>query len=161
MKILIALCSVQTLILLFLLGKTVIFEDGSTSGAVNKNVLLVDDHPSTQSQSTSGNNQLYPAEDRLRQIIREELAAQPVRTSTSIEQMHAVSGPDSTNSAENQIKRDIVVQQLEYHKSAGEISNADMQKLQMQIGKLDQVSRREMLRKLTQALNSGELQGRF
>lgn len=162
MKILITLCSVQTLILLFLLSKTVISEDGSTvGGPVNQNMLPTDDHAIRQSQIMSGNIQLYSAEDRLRQIIREELAARPVHTSTSIEQMHAFSGSGSVNSDENQIKRDIVVQQLEYHKSAGEISNADMQKLQMQIGKLDEVSRREMLRKLTQALNSGELQGRF
>ena len=44
---------------------------------------------------------------------------------------------------------------------AGEMGEPRRFALQQQIAKLDEAGRREMLRKLTRALNSGEIDGRL
>jgi hypothetical protein len=54
-----------------------------------------------------------------------------------------------------------VAQQQETYVSVGSISDADMQTLQMDIAKLDAAGRTEMLRKLSRAFNSGNLEGRL
>ena len=97
----------------------------------------------------------------MRQIIREELAAQADGRPGPANQVDAVFASESTDKAENQYQREQVAQQLEYHASVGSISNADMQKLQGEIARLDEASRTEMLRELTRALNSGQLEGRL
>ncbi len=162
MKSLTVLGLVQTIILLFLLGKIVLFEEETTvAGHAEQNTLVSDDFTNTQSQSNSSDTYIYPDEDRLRQIIREELAAQLDRRSGPDKQMDPVIASSSTDNAENQYQREQVAQQLEYHTSVGSISDMDMQKLQIEIAKLDEASRKEMLRKLTRALNSGRLEGRL
>jgi len=162
MKTLTILGLVQTVILLFLLGKIVLFEEETTvAGHAEQNTLVSDDLTNTQYQSNSSNSYIYPDEDRLRQIIREELAAQLDRRSGPAKQMDEVIASNSTDKAENQYQPELVAQQLEYHTSVGSISDMDMQKLQIEIAKLDEASRKEMLRKLTRALNSGRLEGRL
>ncbi len=77
MKVLTVLGLVQTIILLFLLGKIVLFEEETTvAGHAEQSTLVSDDLTNTQSQSNSSDTYIYPDEDRLRQIIREELGAQ-------------------------------------------------------------------------------------
>jgi hypothetical protein len=62
---------------------------------------------------------------------------------------------------EMEARHEQVSQQLEYYVSIGSISNAEMQRLQMDIAKLDAKGRTEMLRELTRALNSGRLEGQL
>ena len=162
MKTLTILSLVQTGILLVLLGKIVLFEEETTVARhAEANTLVSDELTSTQSQSNSSDTSNYVNEDRLRQIIREELAAQPDGGIGPAKQVDAVFASDSTDKAENQYQREQVAQQLNYHTSVGSISNAEMQKLQGEITKLDEASRTEMLRELIRALNSGQLEGRL
>jgi len=152
---------VQTGLLLFLFGKIVLFEEETTvAGHPGQNTLVSDpfDDPPADRNSTAIH---YVDENQLRQIIREELRAQLDGRSGSDKQMGAVIASDSTDTAENQYQRELVAQQLLYHTSVGSISNVDMQKLQGEIAKLDAASQKEMLGKLTRALNSGELEGRL
>ena len=160
MKTLTILGLVQTGILLVLLGKIVLFEEETTvAGHAEENTLVSDDLTNTQSQSNSSDTSSYADEDRLRQIIREELAAQPDGRFGPAKQVDAVFASSSTDNAENQYQRERVAQQLNYYMSVGSVSDADMQELQGEIAKLDEASRTEMLRKLTRALNSGQLEG--
>ena len=100
-------------------------------------------------------------EDRLRQIIREELVAQFENRSLTDSQKARSVAAASVNPAEMETWREQISQQLEYYTSVGRISDAEMQKLQMDIAKLDAQGRTEMLRELTRALNSGRLEGRL
>lgn len=162
MKTITILGLVQTVILLFLLGKIVLFEkETAVTGHAEQNTLVSDDLTNTQSRIYSSDTYIYLDEDRLRQIIREELAAQPDGRFEPAKQMDAAFASNSTDKAENQYQRELVAQQLVYFSSVGSISHADMQMLQMEIAKLDEASQKEMLGKLTRALNSGELDGRL
>ena len=58
-------------------------------------------------------------------------------------------------------RRSVVSQQLDYYVSLGRISEAEMAQLQSDIARLDPDARTDMLRRLTQALNSGMLEGRL
>ena len=92
--------------------------------------------------------------DVLRQIIREELA---VQSDTGAVQ---AATPDGADWAELEERREQVAQQINYYRSVGSISDVDMQKLQLDIARLDPSSRSQMLRELNRALNSGQLEGR-
>jgi len=143
-------------------GKILGIEDEMTAATLDeKNTSVTDDLANTQSQSYSHDTYLYPNEDRLRQIIREELGAELDRRSEPDKQMDPVIASSSTDETEIEYQRELVAQQLEYYASVGSISDADMQKLQMDIAKLDDAGRTEMLRELMRALNSGRLEGRL
>ncbi len=153
---------VQIAAILFLYSKLVDIDDNmNLTVAAEQNTLVSDDLTNTQSQSDSNDTYLYPIEDRLRQIIREELGAQLDGQPRPNKQMDTVIASSSTDKAEIEYQRELVSQQLEYYSSVGSISDTDMQKLQMDIAKLDEASRKEMLRELMRALNSGRLEGRL
>ena len=162
MKALIVLILVQTGVLLLMFGKMVAIEEEIAPAMLDeKNTLLSDKFTNTQSQSYLNDTYLYPNEDQLRQIIREELAAQLDSSFGPAEQMDEVFASNSTDKAENQYQRELVAQQLNYHTSVGSISDTDMLMLQGEIAKLDEAGRKEMLSGLTRALNSGQLEGRL
>lgn len=58
-------------------------------------------------------------------------------------------------------QRDLVPQQIEAYRAVGAITDAQMLELQADIAKLDAVSRKQMLSKLTRALNTGDIKGRL
>ena len=152
---------VQTGILLILLGKIVLFEEESTvPGDAKQNTSVSNpfDDPSTDSHAATN---YYPDENRLRKIVREELAAQLGALSEASAQKDSAAVLEPEDEAKYQYQRELVAQQLVYFSSVGSISDMDMQKLQMEIAKLDEAGRREMLGKLTRAMNSGELEGRL
>jgi len=160
LKILTILGLVQTSILLLLLGKIMLLEEeAAVAGRAGQSTLVNHDLTNSRSQSNSRNTNVYADEDRLRQIIREELAAQPGGGFAPANQVDTVAASNPTNTAENQRQRELVTQQLEYFSSVGNISNMDMQKLQGEIAKLDNAGRKEMLGKLTRAMNSGQIDG--
>jgi hypothetical protein len=162
MKALTVLILVQTVILLFLLGKILLFEEETTVvGHAEQKALVSDEPTNTQSQNYSSVSSLYPNEDRLRQIIREELDAQLGGEAGLNQQVdsHIVSG--STDKVEIERQRERVSQQLEFYSSVGSISDLEMQQLQTDIAKLDELSQKEMLSQLTRELNSGRLKGRL
>ena len=161
MKTITILSFVQTGILLILFGKIVLFEEESTvSGDAEKNALvsIPFDDASTDTHAITA---YYPDEYQLRKIVREELAAQLGALSESGAQINPAVILDPEDEAKYQNQRERVAQHLEYHTSVGSISNVDMQKLQADIAKLDEVGRKEMMRRLTRVLNSGRLKGRL
>ncbi len=98
-------------------------------------------------------------EERLRYIIRDELRSELAQLAS--EQPPVAEAPAPRDPVEAEQQRVQVLQQIEYYSSAGRISDAEMQKLQMEIARLDPAARTEALRALTRAMNSGQLEGRL
>lgn len=96
-------------------------------------------------------------EQRLRQIVREELA-----TAGGIAAARAPgAGPAPLPPEELARRREEIEQKLAFYRSAGRISEAEMSDLQGRIAKLDPASRREMLGRLTRAINAREIEGQL
>jgi hypothetical protein len=162
MKIITTLVLLQTGILLLLFAKVAGIEDEMTSPPAGESYARVADDPGdAQSQSYSNDSYWYPDEDRLRQIIREELRAELDVKSESDKQTDPDIVPGSRDAVEMEYHRAQVAQQLETYVSVGSISDVDMQRLQMDIARLDAAGRTEMLGELSRAFNSGILGGRL
>lgn len=111
---------------------------------------------------------LTPANiEQLRRVVREELAStlqSVVFPEQSAQHTSTAPGQQASNQrtdSEYDYGREIVQNEIDYFVSRGRISEAEMTGLQMQIGKLDQAGRKEMLRELVKVLNSGDLEGRL
>ena len=161
MKTITILSLVQTAILLILLGKIVFFEEESTISGDAEQYASVNnpfDAPSTDGHVATA---YYPDENQLRQIIREELGAQLDGRSGPDEETDSFKESNTSDHPEYQYQRELVAEQLEFHTSVGSISDTDMQRLQGDIAKLDAAGQKEMLGRLTRALNAGQLDGRL
>ena len=112
-------------------------------------------------RSHLNDNHAHPTEDRLRQIVREELAAQLAQQTGPAAPGDPVSAAGPRDPVEIERQREQVFQQLEYYTSVGRISDMEMQKLQIEIAKLEAAGRNEALRELVRAINSGRLEGRL
>ena len=158
MKILSVLSLVQIAAILFLYTKVAGIDEYLQVRSPVEQAIPVETYVAdTQGRNDSGATYSYQDEDRLRAIIREELAALPLPAS----QADNANAYRSVNPAEIEYQREQVAQQLEYHISVGTISEVDMARLQMEIATLDEAGRREMLGALTRAMNSGRLDGRL
>lgn len=98
---------------------------------------------------------------RLRQIIREELRAHPAPGATDDQLATETRTFNAGTTPDTRIELNRVSQKIDYYSSVGHISAIEMGTLEMEIAKLDPAGRRAMLRRLTQALNSGAIEGRF
>jgi len=97
----------------------------------------------------------------LRQVVREELAAQLAVTAAPGATRVAVAPAAPRDPEKDRRQRERVEQQIEHYRSVGNISDAQMIELQNDIALLDPISRREMLSKLTRAMNADEIDGRM
>ena len=99
---------------------------------------------------------LPPEEGRLRQIIREELAAQRAAVESTGTARAAAAAP--RDAAQDRVQREKVAGQLAHYRSVGRISEAEMLNLQQDIARLDPASRKEMLAQLMRAMNAREIE---
>jgi hypothetical protein len=103
-----------------------------------------------------------PDEERLRRIIREELAAQlaaaPVAPATAGAARVATAPRDADK---DRAQRERVERQIDHYRSVGAISETQMAELQNDIAQLDPAGQREMLSKLARAINAQEIQARM
>jgi hypothetical protein len=93
-------------------------------------------------------------EERLRQVIREELAALPAPGVPGAQPAIALAPRDRA-------QREQVAAQIAHYRSVGHISEAEMQGLQHDIAQLDPVARKEMLAALVRAMNAREIKGQM
>jgi len=98
-------------------------------------------------------------EGELRRIIREELAAYPAATTAA--QSPNYPGGDAARPGAPPGSREFerIDQQVDEYIRAGAISDAEMVKLQEELGQLDPAARRQLLGKIVRAMNSGALKG--
>jgi hypothetical protein len=106
-----------------------------------------------------------PNLEQLRNIVREELAT-ALSTFTPASPTHTVTVAHPTDSSSKQAPDyqyplAVVASEIDYHVSQGFISGPAMIDLQKQFATLDQSGRKQMMRKLVKALNSGDLKGQL
>jgi uncharacterized small protein (DUF1192 family) len=156
----IALIQLAAIILLY--NKMAAVENGVAAAISTKQIELQQEYPSqTEASINPDHANVLPVEERLRQIIREELSMQLADLPRRDQPRDAAVAINSTSEAEMESQRELISQQLEYYSSVGSISDLEMQLLQTEIAKLDAASRKEMFSQLTRALNSGRLDGRL
>ena len=165
MKILIVVVIVQTGLLLLLFGKVadiderLLAADDLARATPTQEFFETRPKADVLSGRQSVSDASFPNEQQLRQIIREELIAHGEAPGIRDDRAEPVIVRSESAEAEYQIRRDQVVEQIDYFSSVGRISEVEMQRLQTEIATLDKAGRREMLGRLTRALNSGELAG--
>lgn len=117
----------------------------------------------TQTSAASAGASAAPAssgmeESQLRWIIREELAI-ALRDQDDHRVNDAAARQRSPE--ENHYQREYVSQQIDYYASVGSISEQEMQELQREIAELDDAGRKEMLSRLTRAMNARQIKGQL
>lgn len=95
--------------------------------------------------------------EQVRAIVREEVRALVATAPAAA----SAAGPqsDSLTPEERRQRAVGVVQQIEYYRSVGNISPAQMHELQSRIATLDPRDRQPMLNRLVAAMNAGEIAG--
>ena len=162
MKTLTVLGLVQIAAILFLYTRLAEIDDRlDQSMATEQRASLSDDSTVSRTPSSSNDAIVYADEDLLRQIIRDELSAHLDSRSGPGTQVSPMPASGLVDKDEYERRREQVAEQLSYYTSVGNISNAEMQKLQTDIARLDAASRKEMLMELNRALNSGRLEGQL
>lgn len=154
-KLIILIGAAQTILLLALLVKVIGLESGIAEGTTEPTTAKTDvlDQPVIGTPPIS--------EKQLRRIVSEEVSSQLKNFSASLTQPANIEESEPVSAAEYQYRLEAAMQQLDYYIGEKEISDIDMANLQGEIARLDDEGRRQMLSLLTQALNSGELEGRF
>lgn len=162
MKILTVLGLVQIAAILFLYARLSDIDHRlDQSMTAGQRASVSDDSMESRIPSSSNDVIVYADEDLLRQIIRDELSAHPDSLSGPGTQASPIPASGLVDKDEYKRRREQVAEQLSYYTSVGSISNAEMQKLQVDIARLDPASRKEMLMELNRALNSGRLEGQL
>ena len=95
-------------------------------------------------------------EQRLRSLIREELASE-LRVSSRRNDAHAAMQAPARDEAADQRRREFVGQQIEMYRSVGSMTEQQAQDLQAEILQLDPASRRQALSILVSAINAGQI----
>ena len=103
----------------------------------------------------------FPDENRIREIIREELALQLDGLSVAAVDAEKSAADGAYTGAEYEYRRESVAQSVDYYVSAGRITETEMAGLQQQIAGLKPEDRQAMFRQLVRALNTGALDGRL
>jgi len=160
-KLIILLGAAQTILLLALLVKVIGLESSIAGGAAVPPTVM--EEPITKGdvhgQPVTGTDPT--SEKKLRQIVREEVGSQLKEFGASLTQPANIEESEPVSTVEYQYRLEAAMQHLDYYIGEKEISDIDMANLQGEIARLDDDGRRQMLSLLTQALNSGELEGRF
>jgi hypothetical protein len=156
MKLLTALSALQTALIAFLLLKMA-GDSGPTTAPAATTVVQTAGNPfAPASAAASAGAASALDEARLRQIIREELAAH-----------HAAEGETGRIAAapidptEATRRKSAVAQQINYYRSIGKISEKQMADLELEISRLDPAGRKEMLSMLSRAINAQEIKTRL
>lgn len=102
-----------------------------------------------------------PDEAQLRRVVREELVAAQAASVLAQGAAANVGEPGSAVQASPLEEVERVNRRVDDYIRAGAISEAEMARLQSEIGKLDPAARRAAMQRLVRALNSGALDGRL
>ena len=161
-KPLIILILVLTGLLILLFGKVFSPENDVDANSPSQQVASAR-HPLLPPLANSNSGQAPPTIDEylLRQIVRENPGDSAAAAPTAAEHQLPEISSDLALAEDNQRRFEEVSQQIEYIASAGNISIGEMEALHTEIAHLDSTSRKLALRKLTQALNSGAIDGSF
>ena len=160
MKILISLSLFQT-ILLAVLGLRVLGIESRTDVIARAAQKPVATTMKTAQSATDPAIITGPSADEIRAIIREEVAAISAQPATPTHRAANIQTEDKTQIAQTRRLKADVAQSLDYYIGRGAINEIEMANLQMKIARLPTDEQKAMLNRLTEAMNSGELDGRF
>lgn len=111
-------------------------------------------------QASSANQPLRSFdEERLRTIVREELASQNAARARNSTDTPVI--PDAATAAKFADQRQLVSQRIASLKHTGPIPDQQMQDLLGEIEQLDETGRKQSLSMLAQAINTGAIKGRL
>jgi hypothetical protein len=160
LKAFIALVVVQTAILVALAVRVFLLE-GEATQPQRADLETIYVQPSSASQPGRITVTGYTDEDRLREIIREELAL-------ALEDIRAVAGSADASPAQPlqsgpayERRRDAVAQSIDYYVSVGHITEQEMSRLHLDIAQLNPDDRRAMMGAIVRAMNHGQLDGQL
>lgn len=135
--------------------------DGQISQTPRTEPETIYAQPSSAQQPAAVAVRGYTDEDRLRYIIREELAL-------ALEDVRAVAGNANASSAQPlqsgadyERRRKDVAQSVDYYVSVGRITAPEMSRLQQDIAQLNPADRRAMMSAIVRAMNNGRLDGQL
>ncbi len=155
------LVAVQTALIVALFFKVSTIEDAmDESGPIAESSA---DGLQSELGSRFGSNATPVAlsEAAIRTIIREELAAQLGQLPAGGTAVNP--GPQSSNEtpAQYAARRDRVADTIDYYTRVGRISEQEMGRLQVEIARLQEGDRQQMMMELVRAMNEGSLDGRL
>lgn len=162
MKRVYALLIAQVLLTLFAIVKLIDIDgridshETAADRAPSAPTEFVDSQPGQTPIMTSGLHEVT-----LREIIREELAANTTASLRRAEEENRDSGLQTVDTPEYRYHVERVSQRLDYFESVGEISNREMEELQAEMAKLQAADRRRMFNRLVQSMNSGRIKSLF
>ena len=158
MKMLTIIVLVQLLAVVVLLVKVFSLDDKLPVPMAEQSVrpsTIAVSAPETGSQIAT----VHFPEDRLREIIREELSARLGDVADA--QNSSVPAPSPVSEAEYVYRRELVAQKLQYYANVGQVTGPEMIELEGQIAGLSEEDRPVMLKELVRALNTGAIDGRL
>ncbi len=161
LKTLTALVVVQLIVLLALFMRVSTLENEVTAARSAPQSFAptesFDSTPTDRTITVTG----FPDENRIREIIREELSLQLDGLSVAAADGEKPTADDSYTGEEYDYRRESVAQSVDYYVSAGRITEIEMAGLQQQIAGLKPEDRQAMFRQLVRAMNTGALDGRL
>lgn len=149
-----AITSVTQVACLVLLAVLVFEDDGAGSMGANENPSHAGAAVAEKPAAITGGME----EAQLRRIIREELA---VALRDRDEHRVKDAAAQRRSPEDNHYQREYVSQQIDYYASVGSIDEQEMHELQREIAELDEAGRKEMLSKLTRAMNARQIKGQL
>ena len=162
MKLIGVLVSVQTVLVLLLFMKIDSYESRITQPAQSSEQtdtsapLLI---TSPREVSVVDNSSLTSGQ--LRRIIREELNAISLNNELMLASSGSAQETPIFDDVEMQYRRELVVDKFELLKGQGEVSTGEIENLMGEIARLDPERRTAMMKILNEAMNRGEIKGRF
>jgi hypothetical protein len=158
LKALFAIGVLQTVALLFLSSRVIMLED-EVANYRTDSPAIIDLQTPHSARSSAVSVSALPSENRLREIIGEELASQ-------LDGIAFAGAADESKKVREQgpayeQRRQSVAQSVDYYVSIGAIGQQDMWRLQQEIAHLNPDDRKVMMSKLVRAMNNGKLDGRF
>jgi hypothetical protein len=159
MKILIGLSLLQTIAIIVLIAM-----GGANSGSVQQQsagaAIVLPQRQASQSELSNQSPSSFD-EERLRSVIREELAAQQQNVNRGQDGAAKLAVPDAQAAAQMRNQSQLVAQKIEGYKGVGAVTNRQMQELLGEIDQLDEQNRAQMMSALARAINTGALKGRL
>ncbi len=161
MKAVLTLVAVQTALIVALFWKVATIEEaiGNDGSAAEFSAM----GPRTELGSRFDTNATPVAlsEAAIRSIIREELAAQLGHSASTGPVTRADPAIANETPAEYAARRDNVAESIDYYSRIGSISEQEMSRLQIEIARLREGDRQQLMMELVRAMNDGSLDGRL
>ncbi len=169
MKIVIILCTLQIAVVAGLLFKLDQLETKVSDLALRQasiNATRLGGIPPQDSTSATPQPDMQAVASLLRGIVKEELDFALITLSKPQTPRLATTAPalarvEEQADPEYQYQLEVMSAEIDNYVSRGSISDAEMADLHMQLARLDDNDRKQMMRKLVRAMNSGGLKGRL